>query len=111
MSDVTLVAGGSGSGNTTPDTSGDPTKPDSQEKTDAAAKEDTSSKGTAKAATKSVKVKMKKDKNDAEEAMPIQTNPSISDAMTIGQAAWLWIAAAAAAVIAFIVAAIIRRRK
>lgn len=63
--------------------------------------------------TKAVKVKLnKKDKETSDnEVMPVQTNPSISDALTTGQAAWLWIVAAAAAVIAFIAAAIIRRRK
>ena len=106
-----------------PDKPDDPATPDDPEEQDKADTpddadkteddEDKEDKKTANGKTKSISVKLKKtDKKAAEdEEMPVQTNPSIGNALDDAPVIWPWIAAAAAAIVALIAVAVIRKRK
>ncbi len=107
MSDVEIKAGGKGSGSEEGDKPAADAVPDTDKKDD-----EKTDKGV-KSKTKSVKLMMKKDDKKTEkegDPMPVQTNPSISDALEGNGGIWTWMFLGGAALAAVAVIAALRRK-
>lgn len=103
MSDVEIAAGGEGSGSQDTD---DSDKSEGEDSNTAA--------GKTKTKSVSLKLKKDKDKGDSKEddkAVPVQTNPSISDFLNGNGVIWPWILLGIAALAGIILIIVIKKRK